>query len=446
MKKYSAILAIALALAAFAFAQNAPAPAANTGADNAATAAPVAPAAPAPAAAAPAATAPAPAAAPAAAPVAVPVAAPAMALAESARYIVYSEAGAARAADLDTRLEALFSLYNSLFHFDATQLGSKLRVREFATKAGFDAYLNQVAGQTKDDFVYLHFTALERSELLLFVKDGADAEASLAHQAFVQYLKAFVRNPPLWLRDGFAVFFESARWDADAKDLVFPENLAWLETVKAFVAKDNLIPLDKLLVMAPEESRSSLEVFYPEAWAFVSFLFNAEDRAYNRLLWDSISSLKADAELAANQESLASLVMAWYGKDETQSAFEAYLEARKTFPELLQAGVAAYDEKAYKLAQEAFETAARLDSSSYVPAYYLGLIAYAAGDYSLAEYNYRTALELGCDPATTNYALGVNAFAQNRASDAKTFLIAAKTASPERYEAKAGELLKRLGM
>ena len=40
----------------------------------------------------------------------------------------------------------------------------------------------------------------------------------------------------------------------EAKDLVFPEDLAWLETVKAFVAKDSLIPLDKLLVMAPEES------------------------------------------------------------------------------------------------------------------------------------------------------------------------------------------------
>lgn len=444
MKKYTAILAIALALAAFAFAQNAAGPAGATPqAGNA-------PAAAAPAAApADAATGPAP-VAPAAAPVAdlaaKPAAAPAMALSESARYMVYSEGGASRAADLDTRLEALFSLYNSLFHFDATQLSSKLRVREFATKAGFDAYLNQVAGQTKDDFVYLHFTALERSELLLFAKDGDEAEASLAHQAFVQYLKAFVHNPPLWLRDGFAVFFESARWDAEAKDLVFPENLAWLETVKAFAAKDELIPLEKLLVIAPEESRSSLEVFYPEAWAFVSFLFNAEDRAYNRLLWDSISSLKADAELAANQESLATLVMAWYGKDETQSAFTDYLESRKTFPELLQAGVAAYDEKDYKLAQEAFETAARLDSASYVPAYYLGLIAYAAGDYSLAEYNYRTALELGCDPATTNYALGVNAFAQNRAADAKTYLVAAKTASPERYEAKAGELLKRLGM
>ena len=109
-------------------------------------------------------------------------------------------------------------------------------------------------------------------------------------------------------------------------------------------------------------------------------------------------------------------------------------------------GVAAYNAKTYDAAKAAFEAAATLDATSYVPPYYLGLIAYSAGDYSLAEYNYRTALKLGCDPATTNYALGVNAFAQNRMDEAKTYLSAAKTADTARYGAKADELLKRLGM
>jgi len=443
MKRIAMILAISLVALAFATAQDAAGNASGAAASgNAAasvqTATPAAaPAAPAPAAAA---------ATPAAAAAATPAPRPEMALSESARYIVYSEGGAERAADLDARLEALFGLYNGLFHFDSTALGAKLHVREFSDKAGFDAYLNQVAGQTKDDFVYLHYTSLERSELLLFTKDGDGGEASLAHQAFVQYLKAFVKNPPVWMRDGFAVYFESARWDAASKTMTFPENLSWLETAKALQAKGGLLPLAKLLAMGQEDSRASLDVFYPEAWAFASFLVNARDKAYNRLLWDSISTLKRDAALADNQAAVGNLVASWYGVDAAQAAFYTYLSGRKTFGDLLVDGVAAYNAKTYDAAKAAFEAAATLDSASYVPPYYLGLIAYNAGDYSLAEYNYRTALKLGCDAATTNYALGVNAFAQNRMDEAKTYLSAAKTADTARYGAKADELLKRLGM
>lgn len=443
MKKIVATFLIAFCAITFAMAQASDTgsattpPAATTTTDNAAAPATTAPAATAPAAAAPAVTTAAPAAV---------APRPEMAMSESGRYVVYSELGAARAADLDARLEALFGLYNGLFHFDTAGLPAKLHVREFADKAGFDAYLNQVAGQTKEDFVYLHYSNLERSELLLFAKEGAAGEASLAHQAFVQYLKAFVKNPPIWMRDGFAVYFESARWNAEAKAMDFPENLAWLETAKAIQAKGGLISLAKFLSLGQEDSRSSLDVFYPEAWAFASFLVNSKDRAYNRLLWDSITALAPDATLADNQAAVGTLVASWYGTDAAQAAFNTYLSGRKTFADLLSDGVAAYNAKTYDAAKAAFEAAARLDATSYVPSYYLGLIAYNAGDYSLAEFNYRTALKLGCDPATTNYALGVNAFAQNRTEEAKTYLVAAKTADTARYGAKADELLKRLGM
>jgi len=435
MKKIALSLAIALLALAFVTAQDAAGNASGSTASGNAAAAGAQTAAPAEAA---------PAAAAETAPVAPPR--PEMALSESARYVVYSEGGAARAADLDARLEALFALYNGVFRFDPATLGAKLHVREFSDKAGFDAYLNQVAGETKDDFVYLHYTSLERSELLLFAKDGDSGEASLAHQAFVQYLKAFVRNPPIWMRDGFAVFFESARWDAASRTMTFPENLAWLETAKALQSKGGFLPLGKLLSIGQEESRSVLDVFYPEAWAFASFVVNSKNRDYNRLLWDSISTLAPAASLEANQEAVSDLVDVWYGLDAAQAAFASYLSGRKTFGDLLTDGVAAYNAKTYDAAKTAFEAAAALDATSYVPPYYLGLIAYGAGDYSLAEYNYRTALKLGCDPATTNYALGVNAFAQNRMDEAKTYLSAAKTADAARYGAKADELLKRLGM
>jgi hypothetical protein len=401
----------------------------------------------------------APAAAPSpAAPAALPAAAPAassMASYESPHYLISSELGQDRAQALGAEFEALYGLFGGTFRFDSSALPGKLKVKEFKDKAGFDAYLQNAAGQTKDDFVYLHYSLPERRELLLFSREGSgaigheaigqEAGESLVHQAFVQYLKAFVNNPPLWMRDGFAVYFESAAWDPKAKILTFPENLAWLPTAKALLAKNAFLPLNKLLSLSPDESRSELDVVYPESWAFASFLVNSGDKAYNRLLWHSISCLRRDAKLEENQAAIAARAASWYVEADAQAAFSSYLSGRKTFADLVGDGVKSYGEKAYDAARVSFETAAKQDGASYLPPYYLGLIAYAAGDYSLAEFNYKSALEKGCESAVANYALGLNAYAQKKLEDAKKYLSAAKTSSPERYGQKVDELLKKIG-
>ena len=361
----------------------------------------------------------------------------------SDHYSVLSELGQDRSDLLSRQLEACYGLYNGLFRFDPAGLKAKLNVREFKDKAGFDAYLGQVVGQTKDDFVYLHYPNPERSELLLFSKDEPDFSTSLAHQAFVQYLKAYVPNPPLWMREGLAVVFESARWDDAKGELAFPENLAWLETAKSLKERSLLMSLESLLTIGQDQARAELDVFYPQSWAFASFLLNSKEKAYNRLLWDAMSALRKDAGLEDNQAALLKMVDSWYALAEAEGAFVAYLDERKTFPELVAAGVRKYADKAWDEASAAFDAALALNSESYVPQYYLGLIAYAKNDFSAAEYRYKAALELGCDPAITNYALGVNAYAQNRLDDAKAFLAVAKETAPDRYGTKVDELVAK---
>ena len=381
---------------------------------------------------------------------AAPVAAPALASdvfgqASSDHYVVLSELGQDRANALTRQLEALFGAYDAFFRYDPAGLKTKLNVREFKDKAGFDIYMNQIVGQSKDDFVYLHYPSPERSELLVFAKDEPDMSASLAHQAFVQFIKAFIPNPPLWIREGVAVCFESARWDDKAGKLEFPENLAWLETVKSLKDRNLLMPLDKLLAIGQDEARAELDVFYPQAWALASFLQNSKDRAYNRLLWDSIAAMRKDAGLEDNQKAVARIVSVWYGTDPAEKAFGAYLADRKTFPELVATGVRKYADKAWAEASDAFVAAQSMNAASYVPEYYLGLIAYAQNDFDGADIRYKRALDLGCDPAITNYALGVNAYAQNRLDDAKGFLNVAREAAPDRYGEKVDSLIAKIG-
>jgi len=343
------------------------------------------------------------------------------------------------------QLEALFKLYNGFFRYDPADLKAKLNVREFKDKDGFDVYMNQIVGQTKDDFVYLHYPSPERSELLVFSKSEPDFSASLAHQGFVQFIKAFIPNPPLWIREGVAVCFESAKWDDKAGKLDFPENLAWLETVKSLKDRSLLMPLDKLFSIGQDEASADLDVFYPQAWALTSFLLNSDDKAYNRLLWDAIAALRRDASLEDNQDAVAKIVSTWYGNDATEKAFEAYLAQRKTFPELVATGVRKYADKAWKEASDAFVAAESMNAESYVPEYYLGLIGYAQNDFDGAESHYKQALALGCDPAITNYALGVNAYAQNRLDDAKGFLKIARDDAPDRYGDKVDSLIAKIG-
>jgi tetratricopeptide (TPR) repeat protein len=435
MKKLAMFVLAALVAASFAMAQADASAAAAPAPDVSATAAP----APAPGAAAPAAPA---ASAATAAPA---LAGPVFGQAETDHYVVLSEQGQDRAAALSRHLEALFGLYDGFFHYDASTLKAKLNVREFRDKAGFDSYLNQIVGQSKDDFVYLHYPSPERSELLLFPKDEPDFSASLAHQGFVQFIKAFISNPPLWIREGVAVTFESAKWDDKAGTIDFPENLAWLETVKSLRDRNLLMPLDKLLSIGQDEARAELDVFYPQAWALTSFLLNSKDKTYNRLLWDSVAALRKDASIEDNQNAVAGILNTWYGSDVAEKAFIAYLTDRRTFPELVADGVRKYADKSWTDANDAFVAAQSMNAASYVPDYYLGLIAYAQNQFDVADSHYKQALALGCDPAITNYALGVNAYAQNRLDDAKAFLKLAKDAAPDRYGDKVDSLIAKIG-
>lgn len=364
---------------------------------------------------------------------------------EGPHYLVTSALGNDRAASLLARLESLYSIYNGVFHFDDGKLPGKLVVREFATKSDFDAYLGKIAGESRNDFVYVHYLNPLKRELLVFDKPEPDYDSSLAHQAFVQFIKAYIAEPPLWMLDGFAVLFEDLSFDPTTLKPQVRENLAWLPTVKNYIAKKGLMPLDKFLGASADDARSNIDVFYPEAWAFVSFLVNDREGDYTRLLWESIATLDPKASLADNQAAIVRRLSDWYGLAATQSAFEAYIQSRMTYPELLSSGNDLYSKKEYDKAAAAFDEAEGLDPSGYVAPYYLGLIAYEKGDWANADSLYRTALSRGADPATTGYAIGLNEIARGLVKEGAADLAKAAAADPQRYKAKVDDILSRLG-
>ena len=367
---------------------------------------------------------------------------------ETDHYRVLSEVSEQHASETAQKLEALLELYNDFFHFDIDSLPTNLKVRIFNSKERFDRYLTRIIDSTRDDFIYLHYTDLEKSELVGFVmEDEAEFHASLNHQNFIQYLRAFVSNPPLWMREGFAVYFEATEYDPDFGSAIYRENLAWLETLKAIMdgsAGLQPLTLGEILTMSVSEARNQIDVFYPQAWGMVSFLVNTANRDHNRILWDSISALDPEATLSENSTRVQQRAFRFVNEEFLVSDFVSYVNDRRSFRGLVQDGIDLYAEGDVAAAEEAFVKAINLEDQNYIPYYYLGLINYDRRNYSLAEFYYNQALELGADEALTYYALGVNAFADNRFDAASTFINRTLEISPEEYTERAEEILARI--
>lgn len=366
---------------------------------------------------------------------------------ESEHYRVLSQVGVNQAARTASKLEAMLELYNSYFHFDIDELDVKMTVRIFEEKSGFDSYLNRVIGETRDDFIYLHYNDLARSELVGYYMDGEDFDFALTHQNFVQYMRAFIANPPLWLREGFAVFFEQAEYDNDFEAVVYRENLSWLGTLKELVggeASASLIPVDRMLTIDVESARENLNVFYPQAWGMVSFLVNAENREINRILWDSISALHPSASMEENARRINQQALKWVDTAFLAERFVEYVEERKSFKGLVEEGMDLYADGQVDQAEENFVKATKLRDDNHIPFYYLGLINYDKGNYDLAEFYYQEGLDRGAEEVLSYYALGVNAFAANRFDSAQNYLQEVTAAGESEYQEEAEDLLARL--
>ncbi|MFP4153247.1 MAG: hypothetical protein ACLFR8_09895 [Alkalispirochaeta sp.] len=365
---------------------------------------------------------------------------------ESDYYRVISEVDDTHARRTAEHLEAMLSLYNRQFRFAPEDLTAPLRVRIFASKDRYDAYLTRLIDETRDGFVYLHYQDIEKSELVGYNSPEGDLTQSMNHQSFVQYLRAFVPNPPLWIREGFAVYYETSQYDPEFDTAIYHENLLWLDTLKEIIAGDSVhpvIPFDEMLAMRPDDAREQLDAFYPQAWGMVSFLLNSDEPAANRILWDSLSALDADATLDENIEAVYNEAFRWADQDELVELFVGYLDSRRSFRGWITHGVDRYNASDLDEAEAAFTAAVELDEGNYVPYYYLGLINYEEGNYGLADFYYQEAITKGAEAAVTLYALGVNAYADNRFDDAVAYLEEAVEADPA-YEARAEEVLVRI--
>jgi tetratricopeptide (TPR) repeat protein len=363
----------------------------------------------------------------------------------SRHYRVQTDLGENRARQIAERLEAAISLFNEFLHYDPDSLAAPLRVRIFAGKTDYDAYLSRLIAETREDFVFISYSDPARGELLGFDRAGAEFEASLLHYGFIQFLSAYVPAAPLWLAEGVATYLEYSVYDETAAAYRFRLSYAWLDALKSILRDpQRRIGVSRLVVMDKADAQRHIEAFYPTAWGLVHFLLNSPDRRYNRVLWEAVAALDPALDLAQNSRKVSERAFSWVESDRLEQDFAEFTLGLTTFNDRVRQGVEEYAAGRLAEAEVSFREALGLRVDSYVPYYYLGLILYQKRAYAEAADQYRRAQSLGVEPALVSYALGVNAFAAQQYGEAVEFLQQAKAADPGAYGEKVDTLLGRI--
>ncbi|MDR0316372.1 MAG: hypothetical protein LBH97_05670 [Treponema sp.] len=353
-------------------------------------------------------------------------------------FIIFSDPADGKT--LAFEMEERFSVYNRLFRFNPGNVAGNaawpLNVRSFRDTDAYNRYVGSQIGSIRPGAVYLHYQQRDRRELIINRGSAGEGQA-LSYQAFIQFLRAFVSNPPSWIREGFAVFFNNLGFDEDG-DLSYEENLLWLETVKSL----EYLPMPGAILMA--DVLGMPDDFQSLAWSIVSFMLNSGKHDYLRTMTDSFMLLSDSKSAEENSAEVMKHIFLWNDMEEFDKDYREYLDSRKSFSELLAEGQRAYDIGDTGAAILAFRDALDLRPRHFAPRYYLGLLAYELGDYDTARQYYRSSMQYGADQALVLYAMGLNSAAAGRNSEAVEFLRQAAETAPARYREKTQAIITRL--
>ena len=358
----------------------------------------------------------------------------------TAHFAIYADPADVSPGDaqvLARQMEGRFVEYNLVFRFDPERLAHPLRVRVFRDRGRYESHVGaRIEGAVPPGAVYLHFAQAELRELVIHLGNEADA---LPFQAFIQFLRAFVPDPPAWIRDGFGVHFATLTLDADGAP-THRENIAWLDAVKAM--RERLPSPEAIMRTA---SPASVDNFPGVAWSLVSFFLNSGNENYRRSLTESFMMLSYANTAEQNAAAVIGRIAMWNNLYDIARDHLNYLYGRRSFSELVAYGQSAYITGRPAVARAVFHMAREIRPDHYAPWYYLGLLAFNDGDTETAERYYRMALSLGADTASVLYAMALNAATTATGMDeAIELLRQAAGIAPDRFGERADDLIRQL--
>ena len=130
---------------------------------------------------------------------------------------------------------------NASTAIDPNDVGERFRVLIFATDEEYLKFGREYVGGGTEHSIGVFIPAL--NVLLISDRGNLDSTRSvLFHEAFHQFMARFVKNPPMWLNEGLAMYYGSAVPGRSGLKFVNPRGEMW-RLVRKLIEKDRAIPL-----------------------------------------------------------------------------------------------------------------------------------------------------------------------------------------------------------
>jgi len=324
----------------------------------------------------------------------------------SEHYEVHSDVDEAFCRKVAERMERAFKAYASILPYPPPEK-TAFKVRVFSTKEKLDGYFRGLRQRPPPSYQYVH----DVREVFAWVLPEKPMAQRLHHEAFHQYFRHIVNDPPQWLNEGLAEYIETGTIDEKA---VFKPGMhrgfmrRWREGIRSvdpgpYNGKYPLIPLADL-VNAPKETWLKTEnSSYCESWGLVHFLLHGPDA---KLPAPVLKALKPGGTREENLRLAADAVL---GGDAAavEKAFFAHLDAivLPGHADFL-AGMKLSEEQKFGEAAASFTKAIEADGENERYLYWRGATLYSTSSFDRAEADLSLAVELFPEYTIAHLVLG----------------------------------------
>lgn len=223
----------------------------------------------------------------------------------SSNYIVSSDVSRSVCVETARLLERCFSAYQAQLA-PARKVNGRFRVFVFSGEAGYRSYCAHVLGSPTPHSMGLFSPALKQ----LLIRNVPEHETMLEtvrHEGLHQYLDGVMTDPPAWLNEGLAMYYE-----ANPKGEARPRGGSMRPDLLASLRRQRMAPLSTLTSLDLGQFYADSELHYPQSWAFVHFLRDTtrQRRLMFRRIFDALRAGKSNAEAlraGLRQKTLAEL-------------------------------------------------------------------------------------------------------------------------------------------
>ncbi|MBL8803655.1 MAG: hypothetical protein JNN27_16765 [Planctomycetes bacterium] len=201
---------------------------------------------------------------------------------ESANFVVTTDLDLRTARELSALLENSVARFQARLRPNLPRAAERARVFVFSGRLGYERYLAGALGGDNENTAGVYHPGLRQLIVWNAPKRG-ELFDTVRHEGLHQFLDSWLDDPPVWLNEGLAEYYENAQFQRGAASEIRPR----AQYLELLVARGPAaLDLAALLRTTPAAFYEDPPLNYARAWAFVHFLLGSTRE--NRALFDAL--------------------------------------------------------------------------------------------------------------------------------------------------------------